>query len=140
MLKKIAWVVAILLLSAGGFLGLLNAFREMKTAASTLQLSVGIAQVVYGFGGIAAAGGLAMRRRWSVIATAITSVAMTWAASIASFAYSDPQFQQSGTAVGVASAFGSTLLMSWFFIWTARTARRKEEGVRREERGESSAS
>ena len=124
MLKKVAWVVAILLLSASGFLGLLNGFREIRDAHSTLQLSVGIAQIVYGFGGIIAAGGLSMRKRWTVSVTVVTCIAMTWAATVASFAFHDPQFSERATTVGAASAFVSMLLMSWFFIWIARSMTR----------------
>src|SRR5205085_1451819 len=79
--------------------------EEIASAASGLQLSVNIAQLMYGATGIAAAVGLAMRKRWSVRATIASCVAMTYTGSVASFAYSDPGFTQGGTITGVVSAF-----------------------------------
>ena len=126
MLKKLGWVVTILLLFAGGALGLYNAFQEIASAASGLQLSVNIAQLIYGATGIAAAVGLAMRKRWSVRATIASCVAMTYTGSVASFAYSDPGFKQGATITGVVSAFLSLVLVSALMIWVARIVTREQ--------------
>jgi hypothetical protein len=126
MLKKLGWVVTILLLFVGGALGLYNAFQEIASAASGLQLSVNIAQLIYGATGIAAAVGLAMRKRWSVRATITSCVAMTYTGSVASFAYSDPGFTQGGTITGVVSAFLSLVLVSALMIWVARIVTREQ--------------
>jgi len=125
-LKKFGWVVTIFLLFVGGALGLYNAFREIASAASGLQLSVNIAQLTYGAAGIAAAVGLAMRKRWSVRATVASCVAMTYTGSVASFAYHDPGFQQAGTITGTVSAFLSLVLVSALMIWIARVVTREQ--------------
>ena len=126
MLKKLGWVVTILLLFVGGALGLNNAYQEIASTESGLQLSVNIAQIIYGIAGITAAVGLAMRQRWSVRATIATCVAMTYTGSVASFAYHDPGFKEAGTITGTASAFLSLVLASAFMIWIARIVTREQ--------------
>jgi hypothetical protein len=128
-LKKFGWVVTILLLFAGGALGLYNAFAEISGAASSLQLSVNIAQLIYGAAGVAAAVGLAMRKRWSVRAAIVSCVAMTYTGSVASFAYSDPGFKEGGTIAGTVSAFLSLVLVSALMIWVAHAVTREQAPV-----------
>jgi hypothetical protein len=125
-LKKFGWIVTILLLFVPGALGLYNAFNEIPGAASSLQLSVNIAQLIYGATGIAAAVGLALRKRWSVRATIASCVAMTYTGSVASFAYSDPGFKEGGTITGTLSAFLSLALVSALMIWIAHTVTREQ--------------
>ena len=126
MLKKFGWVVTIILLFLGGALGLNNAYQEIGSAASRLQLSVNLAQIMYGATGIAAAVGLAMRKRWSVRATIASCVAMTYTGSVASFAYHDPGFKEAGTITGTVSALLSLVLVSALMIWVAHVVTREQ--------------
>jgi hypothetical protein len=125
-LKKLGWVVTIILLFVGGALGLNNAYQEIASAASRLQLSVNLAQILYGATGIAAAVGLAMRKRWSVRATIASCVAMTYTGSVASFAYHDPGFKEAETITGTVSAFLSLILVSALMIWIAHAVTREQ--------------
>jgi peptidoglycan/LPS O-acetylase OafA/YrhL len=123
-MKKTMWIVTILLLLALGGIGLNNSLREWDDATSAWQRTVQVAVALYGVSALAAGVGLAMRRRWSVFATAVAVTAACCAGTVASFAYSDPAFSQEGTLIGVVMAFLSTAVVGALLVWSAHVATR----------------
>src|SRR6266545_1352676 len=125
-MRKFGWILAIVLLLATGFFGLLNGVRELRDMHSGLQLTVTCGVLLYGLLGIVAGAGLARRRPWSVTASVAWAVAVTYVATVASFAYSDPTFSQSGTIAGTIGAGVSTALIGAGVVWAARVATRAQ--------------
>lgn len=123
-MKKAAWMVAIALVLVSSVLGLDNARTELPRAAGDWQRSVGYGQIVYGVSGLAAALGLLRQRRWAVPAAVVWAVSAAWVASVASFAFHDPAFQEPGTRGGVIGAAAAMLLLGAFVVWTARAVSR----------------
>jgi hypothetical protein len=80
---------------------------------------------VYGVFGLAAGIALAFRRRASVPLAVVWSASTVYAATIASFAWSDPTFSRGGTVMGVSSAAVATIAISAWVIWSARKAVRE---------------
>jgi peptidoglycan/LPS O-acetylase OafA/YrhL len=123
-MKKAAWLVTVILLLALGGIGVSNSVREWDDAATAWQRTVQIAVVTYGVTALLAGVGLALRRRWSVVATAIAMVAACCAGSVASFAYNDPSFTEEGTTMAVVAAFLSTAVVGALLVWSAHVATR----------------
>jgi hypothetical protein len=123
-MRKVGWILAIAVLLLTGIVGLLSGVRELGDAHSRLQRSVTSAVLLYGIWGTAAAIGLALRRSWSIRAATAWAVFVTYAATVASFAYSDPTFSQGSTIAGTISAGVSTALLGAAVIWAARVATR----------------
>jgi hypothetical protein len=123
-MRKAAWILAVILLLVTGCVGLMNAAREWDDASSALQRTVWFGVLLYGFLGVAGGIGLALRRRWSVGVAAAWALAVTWAGTVASFAFHDPTFSQSGTLAGTVAALISLALIGWFVVWAARSATR----------------
>lgn len=122
-MRKAAWIIAITLLLVSG-VGLYNGSVEYATGVTRLQRSVSAAVFLYGLFGVLGAVGLARRKPWSVRAAAAWAACCVYAASVASFAYSDPTLAQSGTLAGVAMAGVATALIGAFVVWAARDATR----------------
>jgi hypothetical protein len=114
--------IAVLLVTA--FLGLMNGLREWSDSGTALQRSVHGAVILYGVLGAVAAAGLLGRRRWSVAASIGWAAATTYAASVASFAWSDPRAE--GVIAGVIAAFVSTAIIGLLVVWVARSSTRQE--------------
>ena len=123
-MRKVAWVVAVILLFGTGVIGITNGVREFTDSLSSLQRSVTIAVLLYGVLGAVAGFGVARRRPWSVKLSIAWAVLVTYAATVASFAYSDPTFSQSGTLAGTIAAGLSTALIGAGIVWVARDATR----------------
>jgi hypothetical protein len=123
-MRKFMWVVAIALLLLTGGVGIMNGIREWDDPTSLLQRTVTVGVLLYGVLGLSGGIGLALRKPWSVGVAAGWAVAVTYAASVASFAFHDPSFSQSGTLVGTLVAFIVTALIGWFVVRTARVATR----------------
>ena len=123
-MRKVWWVLAIAVLLVTGFVGLLNGVRELGDVHSRLQLTVTLAVLLYGLSGTAAGVGLALRRAWSVRAATAWAVFVTYAATVASFAYHDPTFSQTATITGTVAACVSTALIGAGVVWAARVATR----------------
>ena len=119
-MKKLALVVTITLLLVSGYFGVSNGTREFGQAQTTLQRSVSCAVILYGFLGFVGALLLMRRHSWSVVVIAGWAISAAYAASVATFAYSDPTFAQPGTLAAVLSAGAATLLIGAFVVWTAR--------------------
>ena len=123
-MKKLAFLLSVLLLLTTAFLGISNGIRERDDALSGLQQSVWFAVSLYGVLGLLGAVGLIRRRPWTVTVTTAWAIACTYAGTVASFAYSDPTFSQQGTLAGVIGAFVGGALIGAFVVWTARSATR----------------
>lgn len=102
----------------------MNAVRDWDDSSSALQRTVWFAVLLYGVLGVAGGVGLALRRRWSARVAAAWAIAVTWAATVASFAFHDATFSESDTLTGTVAAFMSTALIGWFVVWAARSATR----------------
>ena len=123
-MRTAAWIVAVILLFGIGVIGITNGVRELSDPYSALQRSVNVAVLLYGVLGVAAGLGLARRRPWSVRLSIAWAVFVTYAATVASFAYSDPTFSHSGTITGTIAAALSTALIGAGIVWVARGATR----------------
>ena len=123
-MRKASWLLAITLLLVTGGIGLYNGSVEYATGATRLQRSVSVAGLLHGLFGVIAGLGLARRRPWSVYATAAWAVCTLYAASVASFAYHDPTFANTGTATGVTMAAVVVALIGALVVWAARVATR----------------
>jgi hypothetical protein len=131
-MRKVGWVLAIGVLLLTGVLGLLNGVRELGDVHSGLQLTVTIGTLLYGVLGLVAGIGLARRRPWSVKASAAWAAVVTYVATVASFAYHDPTFSQTGTITGTVAACVSTALIGAGVVWAARVATRAQKLTRTE--------
>ena len=78
----------------------------------------------YGALGVLAGVGLARRRPWCVTVSAAWAVSATYAAAVASFAYSDPSFSKEGTVTGAIAAFLGSAAIGSLVVWAARVATR----------------
>lgn len=123
-MRKAAWILSIVLLLGSGVIGLLNASREWDDPSGALQRSVTLGVLLYGVLGVAGGVGLALRRGWSVAVAAAWGITVTYVATVASFAFHDPTFSQSGTVAGTAASGVATALITIFVVWAARSATR----------------
>jgi hypothetical protein len=121
-MRKAAWIVAMVLTGITGCMGLLNGPRELGSATTPLQQSVSIGVTLYGVLGVLAAIGLWRRRPWSVTVATAWALVVCYVATVASFAFSDPGFEQQGTTAGVIGACVSTLLIGALVVWAARVS------------------
>src|SRR5688500_16682119 len=119
-MRKAAWIIAIVVLLITGFLGLTNGIGELGDWTTPLQMSVTLGVLLYGVLGAVAGIGLIARRRWSATVATAWGIVVTYVATIASFAYHDPTVTESGTLVGVISAFVVTALIGVGVAWAAR--------------------
>jgi hypothetical protein len=125
-MRKVGWVLSISVLFLTGIVGLLNGVREIGDVHSRLQLTVTCGVLLYGVLGLAAGVGLARRRPWSVNLSVAWAIVVTYVSTVASFAYSDPTFSQSGTLAGTVAAGVSTALIGAAVVWVARVATRAQ--------------
>lgn len=123
-MRKAAWILSIMLLLGTGLIGLMNAAREWDDPSGALQRTVTLGVLLYGLLGVTGGVGLALRRGWSVPVVAAWAITVTYVATVASFAFHDPTFSQSGTVIGTAASGFATALIGWFVVWAARSATR----------------
>jgi hypothetical protein len=117
--KKLRFWLAMFLLVVSGVAGINNAMREFGEGATMLQRSVGYGVALYAVLGLIGAAGLRRRRPWVVTVAAAWGVTITYVASVASFAFHDPRFEQQGTLAGVLGSFIACSLMGWLVVSTA---------------------
>jgi hypothetical protein len=120
-MKKVGWILAIALLLVTAYAGITESFNQLGAGDTMLQRSVGYAVALYGALGVFGAVGLARRKRWSLLVIAAWAVATLYAATIASFAFSDPTFSKSGTIQGTVAAFASVAVACALVVWAARS-------------------
>jgi hypothetical protein len=123
-MRKAARLLAIAMVGITGVIGLINAFDELGTGSTALQRSVTYAVALYGAFGVLAAFAMLRRRAWGVPAAFAWSACVVYAATVASFAFSDPGFADGGTMVGVASSGIGSVLMGWLAVRGARESAR----------------
>lgn len=124
-MKRAGWVAAIVLLVVTGLSGLVEtAMPESDSPTTGWQQLVWFSVALYGVLGILGGVGLARRRPWCVTVSAVWAMAVVCAATVASFAYSDPAFAQEGTLTGTIAAFVSTSVLGALIVWAARVATR----------------
>jgi hypothetical protein len=126
-MRQAAWIIAIVVLLVTGFLGLTNGIGELGDWTTPLQMSVTLGVLLYGVLGAVAGIGLIFRRTWGAAVATAWAVVVTYVATVASFAYSDPTFSQSDTRSGVIGALVATALIGVSVVWAARVATRREE-------------
>lgn len=120
-LRTANWVLAVLVLLATGVVGLRDGLSDVGAGETVLQNSVSGAVLIYGIFGIIAGVGVLACRRWGVFAVYPWAAGAVYAATVASFAFSDPTFSKQGTIAGVVGAFVASVLMGWWAIWAAGT-------------------
>ena len=126
MVRKIAWIVSILLLLNTGGIGLYSGITEISDASTPLQKSVTLGVLVYGILGLSAAVMLFARRPVAVWLAAGWAVVVTYVASTAALAYAG-----SAATVGAAVAGGlGALLLGAGVVWCARVATRTSRMTR----------
>jgi hypothetical protein len=115
-LRRIFWVLSLLVLLVTGVLGLYSGITERGQAEDALQLSIAYGVVAYGILGVAAAVGLLFRKRWTLAVCVAWGVIVTYVASMAAFAYApDEATIVSGVSAGIATA-----LIVVGVLWTVR--------------------
>jgi hypothetical protein len=117
MVRKVAWILAILVLANTGFIGLYNGVTEMADVHTPLQRSVTVGTLLYGALGVAAVVALIARHASAMWLTVGWAIVVTYVASVAVIAYGGPEATV-GAAVG--AGIGSAVL-GLGMIWCART-------------------
>ena len=117
MVRKVAWILAILVLANTGVIGLHNGVTEMADAHTPLQRSVTIGVLIHGALGIAAVIALLARHTSAMWLTVAWAIVVTYVASMAVIAYG-------GTDATVGGAVGAgvgSALLGLGLIWCVRT-------------------
>jgi hypothetical protein len=117
MARKIVWFLSVVLLLGTGTLGIYNWFND-SPGVTGLQKSVSGAVLIYGVLGVIAGTGLIARRPWSVWIAAAWGVACTYAAGVATYAYSPP----TAARTGVIFAGLATAAIAVAVVWGTRHA------------------
>lgn len=126
-MKKLRFWLSMFLLVVTGVAGINSAIQEFGEGTTMLQRSVGYGVALYAVLGLVGAVGLWRRRPWAVSVAAAWGVTITYVASVASFAFHDPRFEQQGTLIGVLSSFLACSLMGWLVVSTASRETRPAE-------------
>jgi hypothetical protein len=123
MVRRIAWVLALVVLLTTGALGVYNGATEWRDAQTGLQLSVALGVLLYGIFGLTTAYGLFQSRRWSRWSAVLWGVILTYVAATAALAFA-PDAASSAVALtsGVASALVAAAVLWTVWIWTRRGA------------------
>jgi len=124
--RRVAWILAALVLFSTGAVGLFNSYAEWGDARTGLQRLVQIGVAVYGVFGVLAAVALVRRRPISVGLTLVWGLGATCAGTVASFAYSDPTFSREETVAGTMGALFGSLIIVALVVWAARVATRPQ--------------
>jgi hypothetical protein len=119
--RILPWIFATAFLLSISLLGTYNGIGELRDgdATTVLQKSVSIGSLIYGLVGIAAAGGVLLRRRWGYFLSLAWGVVITYTGAMASHAYGET------TAPVTAIAALITALIAGFVIWLAGLATRR---------------
>jgi hypothetical protein len=120
MVRKIAWVLSLALLLFTGVDGLYNGTTEWKAGLSSFQKSVTGGVFLYGLVGLVAAFGLLRRRRWSVGASVVWAVIITYVPGAAVVAYGGGD----ATVGSAIAASGASAVIAAGVVWSARSEAR----------------
>jgi hypothetical protein len=121
-MKKTGWILAIAVLLVTAIAGLAEGISDLALAAPPLQRSVTLAVSLYGILGAFGAVGLMRKRPWVVPVTVAWSIPTVYAATVASFAFHDPTFEQQGTRTGTIASFITSAVIVVLVVWAARVA------------------
>lgn len=114
--RRIARILALLVLAATGVLGIQNGVREWTNPYTPFQRAVYAGVVLYGVLGLAAVYGVIRRRAWSVRVVMAWGVAITYVSATAAMAYGGPDVTP---VAAIASGLGGGLIAA-FVIWAVR--------------------
>lgn len=118
-MRKLARFLALALVAATTFIALGNITDEFRsTGPGFLKQSVAFAVALYAVLGVLLLAGALRRRPWTVTIAFAWAVAVFYAATVATFAYSDPI--DNGVILGGLAAGMSCVLMGWWVVWAAR--------------------
>lgn len=120
MLRKLGWLLAILMLLATGCIGIYNGTHEWADARTVLQQSVTGGVFLYGVVGLLAGIGLALRRRWSFPAAVVWGVIVTYVPGAAVIGYGGAD---TPTSAAIVASAGSALIAA-FVVWVAHYSTR----------------
>ena len=118
--RKVAWILAILVLLSTGAAGFFNGVNEMSQAVTRLQHSVTIGVFLYGVLGIVGAVALIAKHRLAVKLVSAWAVVVTYVASVAALAYAGDEATAGGA---IAGGVGAAIIGAGI-IWCARVATR----------------
>ena len=115
------WLTALLILGTTGVIGIRNAIAERTDAITIMQQSVTAGVFLYGVLGVVAAGGLAMRRHWSVRAAMAWLVPITYVPGAAAVAYGN-----AGIGAALVASVSSSLVGAGV-VWMTHAVTRASE-------------
>ena len=118
-MRKLARILALVLVAATTVIALGNIPDEFRSAESgLLRQSVAFAVTLYAVLGLLLLIGALRRRPWAVTIAVAWAVSVFYAATVATFAWSDPIDR--GVIMGGIAAGLSCVLMGWWVVWAAR--------------------
>lgn len=118
-MRKLARILALVLVAATSLIALGNIPDEFRNAESGfLQQSVAFAVTLYAVLGLLLLVGVLRKRPWSVTIAVAWAIAVFYAATVATFAWSDPI--DGGVITGGIASGLSCVVMGWWVVWAAR--------------------
>jgi hypothetical protein len=116
--RKVARIVALLLLLVTGYLGIHNGIVERANRYSPFQRSVYVGVILYGVLGLVTAYAVIRHRRWGVRTATAWAVMITYVSATAALAYAGDDASLVGA---VAAGMGAGLIGAGV-IWAVREA------------------
>ena len=126
--RRIARVVALLVLAATGAIGVYNGFDEWANPYTPFQRAVYAGVVLYGVLGLAGVYGVLRRRHWRDRVVTAWGVMITFVSSTAALAYAGDE----ASIVGSMAAFAVGALIALFVIWAVRSPARDVSQITRD--------
>ncbi|MEK7402072.1 MAG: hypothetical protein AABZ80_06870 [Gemmatimonadota bacterium] len=123
-MRRAGRVVAIVFLALTSVAGISNAVNEFGEVDTALQMSVEVGDALWGIFGLLTAIGMWRRRPWAVTTSVAWAIAVTYTATVASFAFHDPTFSEQGTQAGAIATFAATSAIAGLIVWAVRVASR----------------
>jgi hypothetical protein len=118
MARRIARIVALLLLGITGVIGIYNGFDEWANPYSPFQRIVYFGVVLYGVLGLVGTYGVIRSRSWSHAVVVAWALTITFVSGTAALAYAGPEVTPlAAIAAGVGGA-----VIGAFVVWATRMA------------------
>jgi hypothetical protein len=118
--RKIAWILSLAVLLYTGVVGIYDGITEWTGTGTLLQKSVTGGVFLYGVVGLIATFLLFQRRRWSVAASIVWGVIVTYVGGAATIAYGG----QDASLASAIAASGAAALIALGVVWTAKAVTR----------------